>query len=296
MKSFLKISGLGKEQITALCIRASQIKNGAKPFSKKIYVANLFFENSTRTKSSFLMAELKCGLKVLDFDAQHSSATKGESLYDTCKTLQMIGVELFVIRHSQNAYYEELKPLGAAVINAGDGCGEHPSQSLLDLLTIYNEFGHFEGLNVLIVGDVKSSRVAKSNKIALEMLGANVKFASPECYQEQGFSYSDFDQELERSDVCMMLRVQHERHGGDGFLLDEYKRDFCLNKARYERLPAGAIIMHPAPVNRGVEIDSELVEAPKSRIFEQMKNGVFARMAIIEEVLKDIDARHFSAV
>ena len=201
----------------------------------------------------------------------------------------MIGMDAVVIRHKDDAYYKELlEGINVSVINAGDGAGQHPSQCLLDLFTIFKEFGKFEGLNVTIVGDVSHSRVAKSNASALQRLGANVHFVCPKEWQgDYSEAHHDWDELLHTSDVVMLLRVQHERDAAyDGFTTEGYHAQFGLTKEREQQMKDGAIIMHPAPVNRGVEIDSDLVECDRSRIFEQVRNGVFVRMAIVETILK----------
>ncbi|COT03218.1 aspartate carbamoyltransferase [Streptococcus pneumoniae] len=227
----------------------------------------------------------------MNFETSTSSVQKGESLYDTCKTLESIGVNLLVIRHSQNAYYEDLEGLNIPIANGGDGSGQHPTQSLLDLMTIYEEYGKFEGLNVLICGDIKNSRVARSNFHSLKALGANVMFASPDEWVDDKIeaSYVSIDDVIDKVDIVMLLRVQHERHGITGkanFEADNYHQQYGLTKERYDKLKKEAIVMHPAPVNRGVEIESDLVEAPQSRIFKQMENGMYLRMAVIDELLK----------
>ncbi|MGK9070427.1 aspartate carbamoyltransferase catalytic subunit, partial [Staphylococcus warneri] len=220
-----------------------------------------------------------------------SSVKKGESLFDTCKTLESIGVNLLVIRHSQNAYYEELENIDIPIANAGDGSGQHPTQSLLDIMTIYEEYGSFDGLNVLICGDIKNSRVARSNYHSLRALGANVMFSSPEEWVDETLEapYVNIDDVIDQVDIVMLLRVQHERHGIAGeanFAAEEYHQQYGLTQSRYDKLKDEAIVMHPAPVNRGVEIKSDLVEAPKSRIFKQMENGMYLRMAVISALLK----------
>lgn len=293
MDNLLSMEYLNTTEIYDLIQRASAFKNGnAQPgcFEDK-FVANLFFENSTRTKSSFLVAEQKLGLKLIDFETSTSSVQKGESLYDTCKTLEQIGANLLVIRHSQTTYYDELKHLNIPIINAGDGSGQHPTQSLLDLMTIYEEYKTFEGLNVLICGDVKNSRVAKSNYQSLTALGAHVMFSSPNEWKDGTLEapYVDIDEVIDRIDIVMLLRVQHERHEDSevtSFEVSQYHENFGLTQSRYDLLKDRAIIMHPAPVNRGVEIEDTLVEAPKSRIFKQMENGMYIRMAVIDHILQ----------
>ncbi|MCF0258577.1 MAG: aspartate carbamoyltransferase catalytic subunit, partial [Erysipelotrichaceae bacterium] len=249
---------------------------------RKALVANLFFEPSTRTHYSFLSAEYQIGIKPADFHPQESSLTKGESLYDTVKTFEAIGYDAVVIRHPRDEYFKELEGINIPVINAGDGKGNHPTQCLLDLLTIYNEFGRFKGINVLICGDIAHSRVAASNKEALEKLGANLRFAGPKEWEREGFEFSDLDESMAWADVVMLLRIQRERGADLGMSDAQYLEAYGLNKKRYETMKPHSIIMHPAPVNRGVEIDPDLVECEKSRIFEQMSNGVLVRKAVLK--------------
>lgn len=280
------------EKINALLKTAAEFADGKTlKAATEIYVSNLFFEDSTRTKTSFDLAQRRLGLNVVPFDVTASSVNKGESLYDTVKTLESLGVNLAVIRHKQDKYYEELKNLNISVINGGDGSGNHPSQTLLDLMTIQQEFGKFKGLKIGIVGDVKHSRVANSNAEALRKLGAKVYFSGPEKWFDEGTiingTYLSIDDLVREVDVLMLLRIQHERHGEKMKIsLESYHKKFGLTKEREKVMKKGAILMHPAPINRGVEIDSDLVECERSRIFKQMKNGVFARMAILKDALE----------
>lgn len=208
---------------------------------------------------------------------------KGETLYDTVKTFESIGYDMVVIRHSQDEYFKELENINIPILNAGDGAGNHPTQCLLDLLTMQNEFGTLEGLNVVICGDILHSRVAASDKEALEKLGSTVRFAGPKEWERPGYPTIDFDEAIEWADVVMMLRIQKERGSGMAGMTDsEYLEKYGLTKERYARMKDKAIVMHPAPVNRGVEIDTDLVEAEKSRIFEQMHNGMLVRKAVIK--------------
>lgn len=297
MNNLLSMEHLSNEDIYDLIQTACDYKSGKQPlpqFEGK-FVSNLFFENSTRTKCSFEVAEQKLSLKEVNFETSTSSVQKGESLYDTCKTLESIGVDLLVIRHSQNAYYEELENLNIPIANAGDGSGQHPTQSLLDIMTIYEEYGSFEGLNILICGDIKNSRVARSNFISLTSLGANVMFSSPDEWVDESLDapYVQIDDVIDQVDIVMLLRVQHERHGITGeanFEANDYHEQYGLTMDRYNKLKDKAIVMHPAPVNRGVEIDSELVEAPKARIFKQMTNGMYLRMSVINKLLSGKEA------
>ncbi|MFF5993245.1 aspartate carbamoyltransferase catalytic subunit [Lysinibacillus sp. KU-BSD001] len=289
MKNLLSMEHLSNEEILHILERAQAFENGEQPQLDRAYnVANLFFEPSTRTKTSFEMAERRIGCTVIPFDAGFSSALKGETMYDTVKTLEMIGLDAVVIRAKEDEYYNELlEGIDCAVINAGDGAGQHPSQSLLDLYTIKKEFGNFEGLNITIVGDISHSRVAKSNAVALTRLGANIRFLCPEEWAGDFEAVHSWDAVLEDSDVVMLLRIQHERHAvSKNFSKDSYHEEFGLTVEREKRMKKSAIIMHPAPVNRDVEIADELVECERSRIFQQVRNGVYARMAILETILK----------
>lgn len=294
LKHVVSMEHLSNEEVLALIKRGIEFKNGAKAsYQDQHIVSNLFFESSTRTHKAFEVAELKLGMDLLDFDAKTSSVNKGETLYDTILTMSALGVDVCVIRHPHVDYYKELiesPSINCAIVNGGDGSGQHPSQSLLDLMTIYEEFGHFDGLKIAIAGDLSHSRVAKSNMMILKRLGAELYFAGPEEWRTPEFEeYGKFvtiDEVIEELDVLMLLRVQHERHDTYGdFSVANYHRNHGLDQARYDRLKDSAIIMHPAPVNRDVEIADQLVEAPKSRIVKQMTNGVFVRMAIIEAVL-----------
>ncbi|MCY0977367.1 aspartate carbamoyltransferase catalytic subunit [Chryseobacterium wangxinyae] len=287
------ITELSTDKINKILTEALAFANGKNvKVEGEVFCSNLFFEDSTRTKTSFDIAERKLGLQVVPFDASNSSVNKGESLYDTVKTIESIGVNLVVIRDKKDRYFDELTNINIPIINGGDGTGNHPSQCMLDLLTIYQEFGTFEGLKIGIVGDVKHSRVANSNAEALRRLGAKVYFSGPEQWFDEGAlingTYLSVDEMIHDVDVLMLLRIQHERHDSKmSFSASEYHRKYGLTKAREETMKKEAIIMHPAPINRGVEIDTDLVECERSRIFKQMQNGVFARMAILKNALEE---------
>lgn len=291
MKRLLTMNELSISEMEEILADAERFANGAiwRP-AEQTMVANLFFEPSTRTKSSFEMAERKLGLEVIPFDPRASSVLKGETLYDTSRTFESIGIKALVIRHVEDNYFEQLlgKNLNIPIINAGDGCGNHPTQSLLDLMTIKQEFGKFEGLKVAIIGDITHSRVARSNAVALSRLGARVVFSGPaEWFDENSGlgEYEEIDQAITTSDVVMLLRIQHERHESSVETAD-YLEQYGLTKKREQMMKPNAIIMHPAPINRGVEIDTDLVECSRSRIFKQMENGVFVRMAVLKRVLQ----------
>ncbi len=287
------ITELSTDKINKILTEALAFANGKNvKVEGEVFCSNLFFEDSTRTKTSFDIAERKLGLQVVPFDASNSSVNKGESLYDTVKTIESIGVNLVVIRDKKDRYFDELTNINIPIINGGDGTGNHPSQCMLDLLTIYQEFGTFEGLKIGIVGDVKHSRVANSNAEALRRLGAKVYFSGPEQWFDEGAlingTYLSVDEMIHDVDVLMLLRIQHERHDSKmSFSASEYHRKYGLTKAREKTMKKEAIIMHPAPINRGVEIDTDLVECERSRIFKQMQNGVFARMAILKNALEE---------
>ncbi|MFJ7933074.1 aspartate carbamoyltransferase catalytic subunit [Sporosarcina sp. NPDC096371] len=289
MDHLVSMKQLTEEEIMALLERAETLKKlGIREFPGKYTVSNLFFEPSTRTKMSFEMAERKLGLEVLPFESSFSSALKGETLYDTVKTLEAIGVDALVVRHPEDGYYEELVGrTSVSIINGGDGSGQHPTQSLLDLFTIKEEFGSFEGLNVLIAGDIAHSRVARSNADALTKLGANVTYLCPTEWAGEFHSVDSWDEVIGTSDVVMLLRVQHERHEGEElFTKESYHEQYGLTEQRALQMKKNAIIMHPGPFNRGVEIADSLIETAQSRIFKQMENGVYIRAAVLEEILK----------
>lgn len=284
----LSLDNFTKEEINKILDLAEEFKNGKKvDYKGEKIVANLFFEPSTRTHYSFDIAALKLGCKTQNFDASNSSLKKGESLYDTVKTFEMFGVNAVVIRHVENKYYNKLVgKINIPILNAGDGTGNHPSQSLLDLLTIKQEFGKFEGLKVVIVGDIRHSRVAHTNFNVMKRLGMEVFTSGPIEYKEEGFNYINLDEIINKVDVVMLLRVQHERHIEQmRETIKQYHENFGLNKKRVQNMKENAIIMHPAPFNRGVEIADDIVECDKSRIFKQVQNGVYVRMALLHMVL-----------
>lgn len=300
MENLLTTTELTVTEIQEILRDAQKFADGEiwRP-ANQCFIANLFFEASTRTKSSFEVAERKLGLEVIPFETTTSSVVKGETLYDTVRTLESIGVNAVVIRHETDRYFDELVgKVNIPVLNAGDGCGHHPTQSLLDLLTIQQEFQRFNGLKVSIIGDISHSRVARSNADALTRLGAEVVFSGPrEWFDEtvlQDANYEDIDTAIETSDVVMLLRVQHERHGDERAVFDKesYHKLYGLTIERERKMKQGSIIMHPAPVNRDVEIADELVECERSRIFKQMENGVFIRMSVLKRSLENIGGRN----
>ena len=260
-------------------------------------VCNLFFEPSTRTRSSFRLAATRLGADVLDFDASTSSAKKGETAADTLRTLQAMGVHGFVVRHPDDGAVAELAAIageGTALVNAGDGRHAHPTQGLLDMLTLRQAKGDdFASLKVLIVGDVRHSRVARSDLHALRTLGAGeIRVCGPQALLPDDATLAgctvtrDFDAALEGIDAVMTLRLQHERMAqGLVSSLQDYHRDYGLTETRLRRAAPGAVVMHPGPMNRGVEIDAAVADGPQSLVLQQVGNGVAVRMAVLEAML-----------
>ena len=286
--NILKLADLEVKEIEEILEQAAAFKSGSKKinYNGEKIIANLFFEPSTRTHYSFETAELKLGCKTIDFAPESSSMKKGETLYDTVKTFESLGVDAVVIRHSEDEYYKQLENMKIPILNGGDGTKDHPSQSLLDLYTIKEEFGHFDGLKVLIVGDIKHSRVAHSNIKVMERLGMKVYTSGPKEFKDDDLEFVDFDEYLPKVDVVMLLRIQLERHN-EKVAIDakEYNSKYGLNSVNVTKMKDNAIIMHPAPFNRNIEISDDVVECSKSRIFQQITNGVYVRMAMIEKAL-----------
>ena len=283
MENLFRLKDLTVEEINDILDLANQCKEGKYDnYLKDKIIANCFFEPSTRTQYSFNTAQLKLGMKVISFNSENSSLKKGETFYDTLKTFESFQIDGLVIRDRKDHYYDELTNINIPILNAGDGASDHPTQSLLDLLTIRNEFGHFEGLKIAIVGDIKYSRVAHSNIEVMERLGMECYVSGPEEYREEGYKFIDFDEAIEKMDIIMLLRVQHERHEEKMKIsTEEYHQRYGLTMDRVNKMPEHAIIMHPAPFNRMVEIADDVAECPKSRIFKQIENGVLVRMAVI---------------
>lgn len=296
LRHLLTTNELKVEEIDQILTDANKFAEGMKwQPNRPVFVANLFFEASTRTKSSFEVAERKLGLEVIPFEVQTSSVQKGETLYDTVKTLETIGVNTMVIRHEQDRYFDELVgKVNIPIINGGDGCGHHPTQSLLDLMTIQQEFKQFRGLTIAIIGDIRHSRVARSNADVLTRLGAEVIFSGPEEWFDSRSvdvsRYRPIDLAVKEADVVMLLRVQHERHQQkSSYTANEYHKQYGLTLEREKLMRPRSIIMHPAPVNRNVEIADSLVECQRSRIFKQMENGVYVRMAAIKRAIESLE-------
>ncbi|UIO45406.1 aspartate carbamoyltransferase catalytic subunit [Brevibacillus brevis] len=289
------LKDLSKEQIIQLLERAEYW--AARPTEQADilrgrFVANLFFEASTRTRFSFEVAQKRLGAHVLNFIPETSSTVKGETVYDTIRTLEAMGVEAAVIRTKKEGLLQELaESVDLKLINAGDGTNEHPTQCLLDLLTMKRQFGKLSGLTVAIIGDLRHSRVLGSHLHALPKLGVNLLLSGPTtmmpAHIPQGVKIVEMEEAVQTADVVMMLRVQLERHAESLYLSkEEYHKAHGLTLERAKMMKSGAVIMHPAPVNRGVEIHTDLVECETSLIQTQVTNGVAARMAVLETLLK----------
>lgn len=252
-------------------------------------VVNLFFENSTRTRMSFTLAAQRLSADVLDFSATSSSLSKGESLRDTVRNIEAMGVDIFVIRHpAAGAPHYITRCTHCSVINAGDGPHEHPTQALIDMYTIRERKGRIEGLNVVIVGDIAHSRVVRSNVWGLTRLGARVTLVGPStlvprAFEQMGAQVShNLDEALECADVVNMLRIQHERMTSQVFpSTQEYVRLFGLTRDRLQRAKPDILILHPGPINRGVELASDVADGPNSSILRQVTNGLAIRMAVL---------------
>ncbi len=259
------------------------------PTLRDITVANLFFEPSTRTRISFEIAEKRLSADVLNFSASTSSLTKGESLIDTAKNILSMKVDMLVLRHPLPGAAEFLsKHVSSVIINAGDGSHEHPTQALLDAYSIKKKFGTVKGLNVLIIGDIKHSRVALSNIMCLKKLGANVKVCGPSTLipkylSEMGVEVSfNLNESLKWCDVANILRIQFERQNINFFPSNrEYSMQFGINADNIKNIGKNLVFMHPGPINRGVEVTSDIIDSDNSIVLDQVENGVSVRMAIL---------------
>jgi aspartate carbamoyltransferase catalytic subunit len=295
MDHLLGMEGMEAEKITALLDLAQRMKEiGERPLKKVPSlrgktVCHFFVEPSTRTKTSFSVAAKRLSADAMSLTASSSSLKKGETLLDTAWNLQAMGPDILVIRHSAaGAPHFLSKHINAAVINAGDGSHEHPTQALLDMLTIRERLGRLEGLNVAIIGDIVHSRVARSNIFGLTTMGANVRVSGPATMIPRGIEElgvtrcSTIEEAIEGADVVMMLRIQKERMGSDLFPSDrEYFRLFGLTRERLRAARPNVLVMHPGPINRGVEITPSVADGPESVILEQVTNGVAVRMAVL---------------
>ncbi len=296
IKHFLSLSSFPQSDLLSLIHRAQFFfQNQHSPekihhLLKNRIFANVFYEPSTRTRCSFEIAAKRLGADIVNFVPEHSSVKKGETVYDTLKSLESLGVDGIIFRHADDHIVEQLQPfLKLPLVNAGAGKFEHPSQGLLDLLTLFQEFGKLEGLKVAVCGDVKHSRVAGSLMVAAKIFGMQIYLCGPETLlpevTDSHVQKADFDTILPTVDAVMMLRIQLERHEDLDLDPKAYHHQFGMNHRRQLSMKKNAIILHPGPFNRGVEISDDMVEHSQSRIFKQMNNGVAARMAILELII-----------
>jgi aspartate carbamoyltransferase catalytic subunit len=298
-RHLLGIEGLSASDLLAILDEAEPwiaFNRGARKADERLAgltQINAFFENSTRTLFSFEIAGKRLGAQVSSFHPAASSVRKGESLIDTALTLNAMRPDILVIRHEADGAAAEVAELmDCPVINAGDGAGEHPTQALLDALTMRRRFGRIAGLKVAICGDIVHSRVAGSNMRALPLLGAEVRLVGPEGLLPAGTDlplFTDFDEGISGADVVMMLRIQRERME-EAFpdTLIDYHAQYGLTRARLDAYAPGAVVMHPGPMNRGVEIDGELADDPeRSAILEQVEMGVAVRMACLDLLTRE---------
>jgi aspartate carbamoyltransferase catalytic subunit len=294
-RHLLDIQSLSAEEIVTVLDTARAFKAVGERAIKKVpvlrgkTVVNLFVEPSTRTRISFELASQRLTADVINFSAEASSLKKGETLKDTARNLEALNADIIVMRHSASGAPHFLaRFLRASVINAGDGAHEHPTQALLDAFTIREKKGRIAGLNVTILGDILYSRVARSNIWAMTKLGASVTLCGPSTlvprvFEQMGCRVThDVEEAIAGADIINLLRIQHERQRKTMFpSIGEYTSLFGLTKARLARTKPEALIMHPGPINRGVEIDSEIADSKRSMILDQVTNGLAVRMAVL---------------
>lgn len=294
-RHLLGLQGVPKEDIVKILDTAISFKEILNRPIKKVptlqgkTIVNLFFENSTRTRTSFELAERRLSADVLSFAASSSSVTKGESLKDTARNIEAMKIDMAVIRHNAAGSAHFLsKVINANVINAGDGQHEHPTQGLLDMFTLREKFGKLEGLHICIVGDVLHSRVARSNIFGLQTMGAKVSVCGPATLMPREIEklgvdvYYHIDDVLPHVDALNVLRIQLEREAGGYFpSLREFHRFFGVTKERLDKVGRPITILHPGPINRDVELSADVADGPNSVILEQVQNGVAIRMAIL---------------
>jgi aspartate carbamoyltransferase catalytic subunit len=294
-KHLLALESLSAQEINFVLDTAHSFKEVSTRSIKKVpalrgrVVVNAFFEDSTRTRTSFSLAASRLSADVIDFSEKGSSVSKGETLIDTARNIEAMGVDIIILRHSAAGSAENLsRSVACSVINAGDGAHEHPTQGLLDLYTIRERFGKIAGLKVAIVGDIANSRVARSNLWGLTKLGAEVILVGPPTLLPKSFEslgarcVHDFDSIVGEVDVINMLRVQFERIASSQFpSVREFTRLFGLTTDRFARCRPDVFVMHPGPMNRGIEISSGIADGPNSGILTQVTNGLAVRMAVL---------------
>jgi aspartate carbamoyltransferase catalytic subunit len=294
-KHLVSLEALSADEIRLILDQADAFKEVSTRSIKKVpalrgrVVVNAFFEDSTRTRTSFALAAQRLSADVIDFSEKTSSTSKGETLIDTARNIEAMGVDVIVVRHRAAGSAEYLaRTVKCSVVNAGDGAHEHPTQGLLDVYTMRERFGRIAGLKVAIVGDIANSRVARSNLWALKKLGAEVILVGPPTLVSKSFEQlgatvvHDFDSVIGQVDVINMLRVQFERVQSSQFpSVREFTRLFGLTWDRFQRCKKDVFVMHPGPMNRGIEIQSDIADGPQSGILTQVTNGLAVRMAVL---------------
>lgn len=298
MRHFLSIEDLSTNTIEHLLDRALHFKyNHDFPSYAHVCLANVFYENSTRTRVSFELAAKSLSMKVVNVDIANSSESKGESIEDTMRTLAAMGINLFVIRHSQErlpAHVASILDAHRHVINAGDGCHAHPSQAMLDLMTIREKKPRLDRLKIAIVGDLLHSRVANSLQCLFKKIGVESLFlVAPKAWQPNIIDFgqvtTSLEEGLSQADVVIALRVQKERIAQEKSLdLALYRDDYAITEKHLQWAKKDVIIMHPGPINRGIEIDDAVADGPNTLILTQVQNGVYMRMAILESLANEL--------
>jgi aspartate carbamoyltransferase catalytic subunit len=295
IQHLLGLDGVSREDITQILDTADsfyevlQREIKVVPTLRGKTVVNLFYEDSTRTRISFELAEKRLSASPLNFSVSTSSVNKGETLRDTIQNIEAMKIDMVVVRHScAGVPYFLTQCTDAVIVNAGDGLHEHPTQALLDMLTIRQKFGKLEGLKVAIIGDIFHSRVARSNAWGMKAMGVNVVLCGPPTLLPQHYDSLDvpltdnLGEALEGADVVMMLRLQRERQASGAFpTIREYRNRYCFDLDRLKSLPKDVMIMHPGPINRGIELASDVADGENSVILQQVTNGVAVRMAVL---------------
>ena len=290
MQHLIRTSDFSKDEIYSLFDDARDfLKSESNDILKGKIIVTLFFENSTRTRSSFEIAAKKLGAEVVSLDISTSSTSKGETIFDTVANINAMKPDAIIIRHSECGLPQSLAAyVDCPIINAGDGKHAHPTQSLLDLFTIHEHFdGKIEGKQIAIIGDVRTSRVAGSNRRLLPRFGIDVNFISPECFRYEGDdfkTYTKISDVIDKLDIIMSLRTQLERHSEVYFeSLNEYAKDYCItNEILQDR---DILLLHPGPVNRNVDISDEMLKDPRCKVLEQVTNGVAIRAAVLKKLI-----------
>ena len=290
MQHLIRTSDFSKEEILDIFTDAREfLKSKPNEILKGKIIVTLFFENSTRTRSSFEIAAKRLGAEVISLDVGTSSASKGETIYDTVANINAMRPDAIVVRHSECGLPETLKGfVGCPIINAGDGRHSHPTQALLDLFTMYEHFeGKVEGKRIAIIGDVRNSRVAGSNRRLLPRFGIEVNLVAPDCFKYENDDFKQFNtivEIIDEVDIIMSLRSQMERHNLTYFeSLNEYAKDYCVTEELMG--DRDILLLHPGPVNRNVDISDEMLKDPRCKVLEQVTNGVAIRAAVLKKLI-----------